>query len=125
MTVVIPFFLITSSYLTKLSITHFYITLFPHTTIHLICRIQFVLLLLNCTVSIIRCFTLCRPLAYAWDHTLNGKCGDFKDFSLETSVVALVFDVACVALPIPVVWRLNLKRGKKIRLTVLFGLGLL
>jgi hypothetical protein len=93
MTVVIPFFLITSSYLTKLSITHFHIALFPHTTIHLIC-----------TVSIIRCFKLCRPLAYAWDHTLNGKCGDFKDYSLETSVVALVFDVACVALPIPVVW---------------------
>jgi hypothetical protein len=47
------------------------------------------------------------------------------NFSLETSVVALVFDVTCVVLPIPVVWRLKLERGKKIRLTVLFGLGLL
>ena len=39
--------------------------------------------------------------------------------------MALVFDVGCVVLPIPVVWRLKLERGKKIRLTVLFGLGFL
>jgi len=125
MTVVIPFFLITSSYLTKLSITHFYITLFPHTTIHAICRLQFVLLILTGIASIIRLLTLCRPFAFAWNPRLDGKCGDFKDFSLETSVVALVFDIACVVLPIPVVWRLKLEMGKKIRLTVLFGLGIL
>ncbi|KAF2684350.1 hypothetical protein K458DRAFT_30530 [Lentithecium fluviatile CBS 122367] len=125
MTVIIPFFLIASSYLTKLSITHFYIKLFPHNPINLICRLQFALLILTCIASIVRCFTLCWPLAYAWNRSLDGKCGDFKDFSLETSVVALVFDITCVVLPIPVVWGLKLERGKKIRLTVLFGLGFL
>jgi hypothetical protein len=125
MTVIIPFFIIMSSYLTKLSITHFYITLFPHTTIHLICRLQFGLLICSCIASIIRCFTLCQPFSYAWNRSSGGKCGNFMDFSLETSVLALVFDVTCVLLPIPVVWRLKLEWEKKIRLTVLFGLGLL
>lgn len=125
MTFIIPFFVITSSYLTKLSITHFYVTFFPHTSIHLICRLQFILLIFFCLASMIRCFTLCRPLAYAWDRGRGGKCDDFKDFSLETSVVALTFDVTCVVLPIPVVWGLKLEWGKKVRLTVLFGLGLL
>lgn len=125
MTIVVPFFVIVSSYFTKLSITHFYITLFPHTTIHLLCRLQLALLVMSCIASIIRCFTLCQPLAYTWNRSLNGKCGDFKDFSLELSVVSLLFDVTCVALPIPIVWRLKLARWKKIRLTILFGLGLL
>lgn len=41
------------------------------------------------------------------------------------SVVALFFDLALVVLPVPVVWGLKCSVGKKVRLTGLFGLGLL
>jgi hypothetical protein len=126
MTIVIPFFLTSSSFFAKLSIMHFYIVLFPHTWIHNLCKIQFWLLTLSCVGSIIPIFLQCRPFRFIWDKSIpGGQCFDIKALWLWVSVIALLFDLACVLLPIPVFWALKTSTRKKVKLTVLFGLGFL
>ncbi|KAF2877439.1 hypothetical protein BDV95DRAFT_147200 [Massariosphaeria phaeospora] len=125
MMIVIPFFLVCSSFLVKMSITHFYIILFPNTWIQRICRVQLYLLLGCCIGGIVSCFLMCRPLAYTWNKSIpGGKCFDIKDFWLGISIVGLFFDLSLVILPIPVFWNLRMSWRKKAKLILLFGLGL-
>ncbi|KAH7122241.1 hypothetical protein B0J11DRAFT_334002 [Dendryphion nanum] len=125
MTLVIPPLLLTSSCLVKMSITHFYIVLFPYTLLSRICRIQLVLLTMFWISAIIPCFFMCQPLAYTWNRKPpGGRCFDVKKFWLWTSVVALFFDLSCVVLPMPILWRLKTSPIKKFKLIILFGLGL-
>jgi hypothetical protein len=127
MTIAMPFFLISSSFFVKMSITHFYTVLFSHIWLHKLCRIQLYLLTLCWIAGIVPCFLACRPLAYTWDRTLpgGGQCFDVKRFWFWTSIVALFFDLTCVVLPIPVFWSLRTSTAKKIKLTLVFGLGFL
>lgn len=126
MTIVMPFFLICASFYAKMSITHLYIVLFKHTWLTKVCKVQFVLLTLCWLGGVIPCFVGCRPLAYTWNRTIpGGECFDLKDFWFGTSITALFFDLTCVVLPLPVVWRLKLSTAKKVRLTLVFGLGFL
>jgi hypothetical protein len=128
MTIIIPFFLINASFFVKMSITHFYIVLFPQSTwLHKTCKVQLLLLTLCFIATIIPVFLSCIPFEYTWNKSLvgGGKCIDMKNFWLGTSVVALAFDLSCVLLPIPVFWRLKMEVRKKVKLTVLFGLGFL
>jgi hypothetical protein len=126
MTIAIPFFLISSSFFVKMSITHFYIVLFPNIWLHNLCKAQFFLLTLCWIAGIVPCFVACRPIAYTWNRTIpGGQCFDIKRFWFSTSMIALFFDLACVVLPIPVFWSLKTSTAKKIKLTVLFSLGFL
>ena len=125
MTIVIPFLLSSSTFLVKMSITHFYIMLFPHLLLTKICKAQLFLLTLCWLGGGLLYFVMCRPLAFTWDRTLKGECWDVRPFWLGMSIVALFFDLTLVVLPIPVVWRLKCGTWKKVRLTALFSLGLL
>jgi hypothetical protein len=127
MTIAMPFFMTSASFFVKLSITHFYTVLFPTPRLLArLCRLQLLLLTLCYLAGVIPIFVGCRPLAYTWDRTIPGvQCFDMKNFWMGTSIVAMFFDVTCVVLPIPVLWRLKLERGKKVRLVAVFGLGFL
>lgn len=108
-----------------MSITHFYIVLFPHTLLTKICKAQLFLLTVCWLGGGLPYFYMCRPFALTWNRTLTGECWDVRPFWLGMSVVALFFDLTLVVLPIPVVWGLKCSVGKKVRLTALFSLGLL
>ncbi|KAJ9419111.1 hypothetical protein FOXG_22377 [Fusarium oxysporum f. sp. lycopersici 4287] len=107
----------------KMSITEFYLHLFPHRWIRYICYVQLVSLALFMVAQMTAYFTICRPLALVYDFSVPGKCGDLVSFWLAVTLIALFFDVSCVVLPLPIFWRMNLERNKKWKLTVLFGLG--
>lgn len=67
---------------------------------------------------------ICRPFAYNWDKvTISGSCGDVSAYYLSTGIVNLVIDVAIVALPLPMLWGLQMKTSKKVSLTAIFSLG--
>ncbi|CRG92078.1 hypothetical protein PISL3812_09133 [Talaromyces islandicus] len=70
-------------------------------------------------------FALCRPFAYNWDITIkDGECGDRYLPFLLSAIFNLLLDFAIILLPLPVLWRLQLKTGKKIALTAVFGVGI-
>lgn len=67
---------------------------------------------------------ICRPLAYSWDPTIpGGSCGVQKHLDLFIGAFNLVMDVTLVALPMPVLWGLQLGMQKKLVLSAMFGMG--
>lgn len=69
---------------------------------------------------------ICRPIYYAFDRTIpNGRCGDLKRFELYTATMSLLLDLLVVVLPLPMLWRLQMKKKKKIQLSIVFGTGMM
>lgn len=69
---------------------------------------------------------ICQPISYRWGvTTAGGFCGNQKALDLDIAVINLLLDVVVVVLPMPVLWRLPLARGKKVALTCMFGIGIM
>ncbi|RAL17381.1 putative integral membrane protein (Pth11) [Aspergillus homomorphus CBS 101889] len=62
----------------------------------------------------------CKPIAKQWDTSLPGTCIDTVASYYGTS---LGLDIVIIALPLPVLWSLQLRRPQKIALIVIFALG--
>ncbi|KAH8699439.1 hypothetical protein GQ44DRAFT_778975 [Phaeosphaeriaceae sp. PMI808] len=111
---------------TKLSILFLYRTLFR-------CMERFVLMvhiMMGVVVVYWLAFTLgtlfqCKPVAFNWDKTIpGGSCMEAKAGFLISGSMNLVIDVILVAMPAPIVWRMqHISAMKKIGITAIFGLG--
>ncbi|CAG8150323.1 unnamed protein product [Penicillium salamii] len=65
----------------------------------------------------------CQPIARQWDMSVKGKCIDTVSFYYAIAGTNLAFDIAIFVLPMPVLWKLQLRQKEKIVLTGLFALG--
>jgi hypothetical protein len=66
----------------------------------------------------------CTPVSYYWNPTQPGFCGIIPlKFAFATSIINVVGDFIVVALPIPMVLKLDLPQGRKIGVCVIFLLG--
>lgn len=53
----------------------------------------------------------------------DGHCGDQIALYMTGGIFNLILDVTVVVLPMPMLWGLQMPRGKKVALTGVFGLG--
>lgn len=69
-------------------------------------------------------FLACRPLAHAWNPLVQGTCVEDK---LAVHIISASINTASnliiVALPQPVIWRLELSKKRKWGLSAVFLLG--
>ncbi|KAI0895215.1 hypothetical protein F4806DRAFT_92608 [Annulohypoxylon nitens] len=65
----------------------------------------------------------CTPIYSYWDHSGGGTCLDSNLLGWMNAIGNLVTDLIILLLPIPVVWRLNLKKERKWAVIAIFGLG--
>jgi hypothetical protein len=78
-----------------------------------------------CTIAfVLQILLLCRPLAFFWDKSINGKCGSLPLTYLIPGIIVTVLDVMVFSLPMPLLWKLNMPRNKKIGTSLVFGIGL-
>jgi hypothetical protein len=68
---------------------------------------------------------ICIPPAHLWNPALPGRCLDVAAIAEGYAISSLVTDIAILVLPVPLIWRLQLSRGQKAGLTMLFTLGVL
>jgi hypothetical protein len=68
----------------------------------------------------------CWPVQYFWIKSIEGSCMSGQT-TLYTIIGAfsVVEDVLILCLPLPVVWRLQMRLREKIQLTILFLMGCL
>ncbi|KAF2497887.1 hypothetical protein BU16DRAFT_559613 [Lophium mytilinum] len=114
----------TSLMFTKTSILFFYTRIFTVPAFRLAARIIGVVVVLWALSVIICGFLLCRPFAFNWDQTIpNGHCGN-QILSYElTGAFNICTDVIVLALPLPLIWNLQMKRANKIGLLGVFTVG--
>jgi hypothetical protein len=68
---------------------------------------------------------ICRPIAFNWDHNIEGgKCGSQTVSFITVGVCDLIIDCLVFALPLPMIWNLQVSTGKRMALFGIFGLGI-
>ncbi|KAJ6010100.1 hypothetical protein N7522_005116 [Penicillium canescens] len=68
----------------------------------------------------------CWPVQYFWIKSIEGSCMSGQTtFYTIIGVFSVIEDVLILCLPLPVVWRLQMRLREKIELTVLFLIGCL
>ncbi|KAL4879309.1 hypothetical protein BJY04DRAFT_220165 [Aspergillus karnatakaensis] len=65
----------------------------------------------------------CKPVAKQWDPSIPGTCINTVASYYALAGTSLAFDVIIIALPLPILAKLQLKLRQKILLGLLFGLG--
>ena len=116
-----------ASTLVKLSILHFYLTIFGLVVSFRYATYTVMSLVLAFGIGLIlEALLTCRPFAKSWDPVLHGTCASFKASFLADGIINILIDLAIVLLPMRMVWRLqHVSKQRKIALTAVFALGIL
>lgn len=113
--------------LPRLSAVFFYVRVFGYQTQALWFRMSlWVASLLCCAWLIAILFSgafQCSPIARAWDLGLTGTCFKTSTWFMVHAITNMVLDVAVLVLPMPLVWKLQMRSEKKALLTVVFLCG--
>lgn len=67
----------------------------------------------------------CIPVQKGWNNSLPGHCSDPAVLAYLTGAWNIVVDVYVLAVPVPLVWGLQMGKSKKARLVAVFGVGIL
>lgn len=112
--------------LVKSSITMFYYNIFGTKKSFKISVIVVMIIVWLWAISVVlETLLLCRPLAYNWDTSIDGECGERNATFVVAGTLNLVTDLMVMVLPLPHIWKLKLNLAKKLALTAVFCMGLL
>lgn len=76
------------------------------------------------TISFLFTF-ICVPVQKLWKPDIEGHCVDELGVWLANASCTIFTDIVILCLPMPQVWKLQLKTPEKLGLTLVFGLGFL
>ena len=68
---------------------------------------------------------ICRPMTLNWDPTARGHCGNQTLAFAAVSIVDIITDILIFAMPLKMLWGLQMKRVYKIALGCMFGAGIM
>ncbi|KAI0389464.1 hypothetical protein F5Y17DRAFT_448888 [Xylariaceae sp. FL0594] len=115
-----------STSLLKFSILFFYVSIFTMPKIRTAVFVIIGLTAALIVVVIFESFLLCRPFEFTWNKTIaGGVCGSSKDAYLAIGITNLIIDLCVVAVPMPVVWKLQMPTRKKVVVSAILGFGVL
>jgi len=110
----------------KLSILWFYIGIFEWHGFRPAAYVVMAVSIALWVAVILESFLLCSPFEYTWNKvTVTGTCGSSTEAYLSVAIVNLIIDLSIVALPMPILWRLQMSWKKKAAISALLGLGLI
>jgi hypothetical protein len=109
--------------LSKISILVFYLRIFPHEWFRYTAFGTIAMITTSTIIIFLMTVFSCHPIAYFWDRDLGGKCLDVNALAYANSGMSIVQDLIIVALPIPVLFGLNMSTKKKIGVGLMFAVG--
>ena len=115
---------VTSVTFIRASVLSLYIRIFRTASFRATCYIVQGFNLANYVAVVLAGCLICQPLAFLWDQSINGFCGNQKSLNLFVGVFNIVMDVTTVALPMPVLWGLQTRTRKKLIVAVMFSMGI-
>lgn len=114
--------------LTKIAILAFYLKVFPNEGFRRVCWVTVAVCL--CSFPSFSIFTMfyCTPVSYTWEGwtgEVAGHCLSFNTFAWIQTSINIVLDTFILILPLPLVWRLNMGKRKRVLLMLMFSVGVL
>ena len=109
--------------LPKLSVCCMYLALFrPNNYLRRATYFMIAFLITNAISWFIPSVAVCQPISAYWNQEPE-NCIDYQVFGVWISLPHIVSDLAIMILPLPVLWKMQLKRAKKLGLTITFLAG--
>lgn len=110
--------------LSKISILALYLRLFPHRSVRYAASATIVLIVLSTTILFFMTVFSCHPVGFFWNRDIRGgKCLDVNKLAYANSAMSIIQDLIIVAIPLPILAKLNMGMKKKIGVGVMFTLG--
>ncbi|KAI1505915.1 hypothetical protein F5X99DRAFT_366534 [Biscogniauxia marginata] len=110
----------------KLSILSLYTVIFPNQRFHYICYSAMGISIAYLASVFAEAFALCTPVEYNWDKSIpGGECHNENLAYLIAGITNLVIDAFIVALPMPMLFGLQMSLTKKLSIAGMFSLGAL
>jgi hypothetical protein len=112
--------------LLKYSILCLYLRLFPHVWLKR-AVFGFMAFTFFFTIPLIGLAAFqCIPVYAIWDMDARktATCIDWIAVLRATIVYEVIAEIVLFSLPVPVVWKLQMKKSKRIQLIIFFGLGI-
>ncbi|KAK0634285.1 hypothetical protein B0T17DRAFT_1739 [Bombardia bombarda] len=108
----------------KLSILSLYTTLFPAKPFRRVCYGTMAVSTAYFVTVLLEIFLRCKPVQFSWDKSIvDGTCDGQNTAFLVAGITNLVIDSFIVVLPMPMLWRLQIAKRKKIVIAGMFSLG--
>ncbi|TRX91834.1 hypothetical protein FHL15_007387 [Xylaria flabelliformis] len=108
----------------KLSIIASYLRVLTDRRSRWIAKIIGVIVALTGTAVVITSLASCKPFSARWDPVLSPTaCINPVTYWQASSIPNVFTDIVMLILPLPMVWNLQIDRGQKIALTLVFALG--
>jgi hypothetical protein len=115
----------TSTTFIRISTILLYLQVFPLPKFVVVCWIFMATNIAYALATYIAPLVICRPFIWLWDQSApDGHCGDPEKFYLWHGTQNLLQDIILVAMPMPLLWTLQMPVFKKISLTLIFGMGI-
>ncbi|KAI9163611.1 hypothetical protein HJFPF1_05229 [Paramyrothecium foliicola] len=111
----------------RFSIIFFYMRIFQIRLAKLLLLVSFVVNTIFCVSATLALACQCTPVNYfwlQWDGEHEGQCISTKTVVWALAVLAFVFDLWLIVLPVPFIARLKLSWQKKAQTSVMFVIGI-
>ncbi|KAG8412792.1 hypothetical protein J3458_013227 [Metarhizium acridum] len=115
--------------LIKLSLSLFYVRIFPGTTIRRLLWATVIINLLYGTTFVITAIFQCTPIAYFWtqydEERATARCININAFGWANAAISVALDMWMISMPLSQIPKLRLHWTKKFGVSIMFFLGAL
>lgn len=66
---------------------------------------------------------ICTPIDLFWDPKITGKCLNEHVIFIADTVMSVLSDLVVLALPVPLLWSLQMPLRRKLKIAALLGAG--
>ncbi|RMX97551.1 hypothetical protein D0868_10588 [Hortaea werneckii] len=110
----------------KMSMLCFYLRIFPNRWFKISCWVTMACCFCYGVAFLLVSVFQCRPLNYAWHHwdgEHNGTCNNINAQGWTSAAFNVILDVVVIALPLPLLAKLQLNKRKKFLVMLMFSVG--
>ncbi|KAI1249501.1 hypothetical protein MGN70_009114 [Eutypa lata] len=110
--------------LIKLSVLCFYLRVFVQHWLISLCKVLAFVFVCWSITNLVALLNICKPLKTFWGRPQKRQCRNEDSVNICICVFSVFSDIALIILPMPTVWRLEMKRRHKIKVAATLSLGI-
>ncbi|KAK4031578.1 hypothetical protein C8A01DRAFT_51390 [Parachaetomium inaequale] len=107
----------------KTSILLLYHRIFPNQTFRKALLVLGALIFAWAMAAFFLSILTCVPVESSWDITIQGRCINYGTVTLVIGIFNILMDFIILVYPMPMLWKLQMPRRRKILLSFAFGAG--
>jgi len=109
----------------KVSLIAFYLHVFHDRRFRIVCWVVLGYIIVSSLIIQFLTIFACTPIKSFWDRDIKGTCLDVGAIGFANSANAILQDLIILIMPMPSLYKLQMKRWRKIAVAFMFAVGAL